>query len=192
MALPDSRNFVPRPGLLGSSPRTSSRVRWDEASPEYGSSTHWNHGRQAPFETSLPTRPYVVAWENAEELIDSSLRDFKAQVRQDVARMIRDIFENQASRGNSPTAAHHDPDPALDRTATPTPSNLPTRADVPPRGDRQDVSQDTRSQGRSNRAVDAFLAVSRGNSRQLEDDLERGVIGSQLEAETELPSWLDI
>ncbi|KAG8914926.1 hypothetical protein FRC00_009594 [Tulasnella sp. 408] len=38
----------------------------------------------------------------------------------------------------------------------------------------------------------AFLAVSQTNSRQLEDDLERGVIGTLLGAETEPSPWLDL
>lgn len=63
-----------------------------------------------------------------------------------------------------------------------------------PHENRQETSQDTSagSQRVGNDAAGAFVSVSRSNTRQLEDSLERGVIGAQLEAETELWPWLDL
>lgn len=48
----------------------------------------------------------------------------------------------------------------------------------------------TRSSIRHIDAADAFLGIAQRN-RQLDDSLERGIIGNQLEVETGLASWLD-
>lgn len=52
-------------------------------------------------------------------------------------------------------------------------------------------SRGTQSLIRHRDAADAFLDITQRASRQLDDSLERGTIGSQLEIETGLAPWLD-
>lgn len=59
---------------------------------------------------------------------------------------------------------------------------------------RQDGSSRSGSPPEHTDAVDAFLGVTQttSTSRHLDDALERGMIGTQLEVESELSPWLDI
>ncbi|KIO19517.1 hypothetical protein M407DRAFT_30842 [Tulasnella calospora MUT 4182] len=87
-----------------------------------------------------------------------------------------------------PHTTHSPPSQVQSPTAAiATQSSTFTRGPLP----ELNPSRDTRSSIRNRDAADAFLGISQRTSRQLEDSLERGMIGSQLEGETGLSPWLD-
>lgn len=92
--------------------------------------------------------------------------------------------EGDSNNGTNPL-----PHQAQRRTSTvaPLPSTL---ADgLPPPGSIP--SHHTPSSIRHRDAADAFLGITHRTTRELDDSLERGIIGNQLEAETGLTPWLN-
>lgn len=97
------------------------------------------------------------------------------------------VFRSLA--GNSDNGTNPLPFQAQSSTSTiaPLPS---TFADGPP-PPGSIASHHPRSSIRPRDAAEAFLGITHRTTRHLDDALERGIIGNQLEAETGLIPWLD-